>query len=391
MLNSQAFETAIGIALMLFLFATAASAVTEAISAVLKKRAKDLERALADMLNSGELPAEVAAVTTDDAQMFIQKATGKVHASYMSAKSFADAATELIAKAEHLGVLQGKMDTLARETRGQLTSLKAGLETWFDETMAAARDKYSKWASFILFGIGVVLAASLNASVINVGHDLWADTAARQAVVSAAASAGNNTAACDPKGSVTEQASCAISDISSFQLPIGWGSAQRADASGAQWWLVHILGWLLTGALVMLGGPFWFDLLSKLVNLRASGPPPPPAPKDDGSSTTLVANGATPDMDSTRIPTEDLALQRIATRLNQQRDEVTMHQVQLGDLAPPDPNVEGHHKVDWLATALNMPTPLRRPPRNAAPRRVAVGNRVPEPVSNRAKPPSHHH
>ncbi len=32
-----------------------------------------------------------------------------------------------------------------------------------------------------------------------------------------------------------------------------------------------IVGWLLTIAAISLGAPFWFDLLSKISHLRASG------------------------------------------------------------------------------------------------------------------------
>ena len=32
-----------------------------------------------------------------------------------------------------------------------------------------------------------------------------------------------------------------------------------------------IVGWLLTVAAISLGAPFWFDLLGKIVHLRASG------------------------------------------------------------------------------------------------------------------------
>jgi hypothetical protein len=41
--------------------------------------------------------------------------------------------------------------------------------------------------------------------------------------------------------------------------------------------LAKLLGLLLTAVAVSQGGPFWFDLLSKLTNPRGSGPVPPPA------------------------------------------------------------------------------------------------------------------
>ena len=51
----------------------------------------------------------------------------------------------------------------------------------------------------------------------------------------------------------------------------------------------HVVGWLLTGALLMLGAPFWFDLLSRLVSLRNAGKAPPAAAQDPSSATSQRA------------------------------------------------------------------------------------------------------
>jgi hypothetical protein len=38
--------------------------------------------------------------------------------------------------------------------------------------------------------------------------------------------------------------------------------------------LSKILGWLLTAGALSLGAPFWFDVLSKFINIRGSGDKP---------------------------------------------------------------------------------------------------------------------
>ena len=70
-------------------------------------------------------------------------------------------------------------------------------------------------------------------------------------------------------------------------MPIGWGDGRAEFHS----WT--ILGWLLTALLVMLGGPFWFDLLSRLVSLRGAGPKPLTAADDTASATTLLKSAPT--------------------------------------------------------------------------------------------------
>lgn len=48
----------------------------------------------------------------------------------------------------------------------------------------------------------------------------------------------------------------------------------------------HLFGWLLSIAAVSLGAPFWFDTLSRFVNLRGAGPAEKPKNKGDLSSST---------------------------------------------------------------------------------------------------------
>ncbi len=47
----------------------------------------------------------------------------------------------------------------------------------------------------------------------------------------------------------------------------------------------HLLGWLLSIAAVSLGAPFWFDTLSRFVNLRGAGPAEKPRNKGDLKAT----------------------------------------------------------------------------------------------------------
>ena len=77
-----------------------------------------------------------------------------------------------------------------------------------------------------------------------------------------------------------------VDAISTASLPIGLTEVPKRDQ-----WLTIALGWLITALAVSLGAPFWFDLLNKFVNIRASGkapeeePKPPkevPAPKEPG-------------------------------------------------------------------------------------------------------------
>ncbi|MEO8630927.1 MAG: hypothetical protein ABI612_22940 [Betaproteobacteria bacterium] len=60
----------------------------------------------------------------------------------------------------------------------------------------------------------------------------------------------------------------------------------RATEKSGGWWLIKIIGWLITGLAVTLGALFWFDLLNKLVNLRGSGPKPAAVPQSEAKGVT---------------------------------------------------------------------------------------------------------
>ena len=85
-----------------------------------------------------------------------------------------------------------------------------------------------------------------------------------------------------------------LDTLQSIGLPLGWtGSAwptyfdEACDPAGKAvpcrlgdrigdggWWgnlLIALLGWSMTAVACTLGGPFWFDLLNRLVKLRAAG------------------------------------------------------------------------------------------------------------------------
>lgn len=99
----------------------------------------------------------------------------------------------------------------------------------------------------------------------------------------------------------------ALEELQRLGLPIGWSeSAQPQYFGGCPagfapahlcWWgnrLVSLLGWLIVGLACTLGAPFWFDALSRLVRLRASGDKPQaaaPAPATPAPTTSTTRSG----------------------------------------------------------------------------------------------------
>jgi hypothetical protein len=115
-----------------------------------------------------------------------------------------------------------------------------------------------------------------------VAATLWNQSAVRDAVVQAAKNVSSDKTAANPKG--IEGTADAVNSLKALGLPVGWKNwNSEAGTVGT------ILGWLITALLVMLGAPFWYGLLTKLVSMRSSGPPPPKATHDPASATRIDA------------------------------------------------------------------------------------------------------
>jgi hypothetical protein len=78
----------------------------------------------------------------------------------------------------------------------------------------------------------------------------------------------------------------ASEDLESLQVPTASFNDCTVDAEPHVprtpktffcWLSTHALGFLLTAIAASLGAPFWFDVLNRFVNLRASGNKPSPA------------------------------------------------------------------------------------------------------------------
>lgn len=321
MFSSQVLETGIGLVFMIFVLAIAASGVLELGNRLLNVRAKDLEVALQSLL-SGSKPgagerfrgavsrlggAVGAPKLADDAQQAWNAFTAtsvyqgllatrnQIRPAYLSAQAFAEAVDEMLQTPGAVAPLAGqpvarRQAALALDdVRSGSQEFRAGLERWYDEAMTGLSARYRKKSSMWLLFIGPVLAGALNASVPHVAEELWRDSATRAVVVAAAeaAPAPTGNASTTPAQTV-EQVAATAEQLTALGLPIGWSG--EPTPFDPRWWGVHLLGWLLTGALCSMGGPFWFDVLGRLTAIRS--PRPPTAVDDDTSATHAVVRKA---------------------------------------------------------------------------------------------------
>lgn len=163
------------------------------------------------------------------------------------------------------GRVKSSLQALVLQARGDLDKFNAGVERWFDDAMDRLSGAYKRFCGLFLLGFGIVVAVAFNIDSIAIAGYLWKNPDAAAAFAAsaqgAAAAASAPTAMASPPTQIAAAWQAAA-------IPFGWGDAPVDN------WALKVLGWLATALAVSLGAPFWFDLLGRLLNLRAAGPKP---------------------------------------------------------------------------------------------------------------------
>ena len=176
------------------------------------------------------------------------------------------------------------------EAAGDLNVFKHRLEEWFNNSMDRVSGWYKRHTQFMLLLIGLFLAIGLNIDTIAITtylskHKQEAEILANMGAVAIKDTSFKPTT--DPisqrnlRNLINENYS-----VSSL-LGLGWGNYNNNKTIwGKIKYILYetfceswsrFLGFLITALAISLGAPFWFDLLSKIVNLRSSGKPVNPS------------------------------------------------------------------------------------------------------------------
>lgn len=195
---------------------------------------------------------------------------------------------------------------------GNMDKLRTHIQDWFDGTMNRAGGWYKRRTQAVLFMLGILMACTLNVDSLHVMQRLTADKAFRDVVVKQAGSASALDAG--KEAPALARLSDARNEIDSVGMPVGWRAI--SDGRMLPWvprqlcrseyrfskpldsfepppcvtgademygWFRVFAGWLVTALAVMLGAPFWFDTLNKLMVIRSTIKPKDKSPDDGGS------------------------------------------------------------------------------------------------------------
>lgn len=322
MFDFPALDVAIGLVFLYVVVALVCTTVNEAISTAVGLRARFLQLGLLNLL-SGSVKTTAAGIQTARrfyghalVQGLIRPGRGPdpvadptamtrwwhrpPYPSYLPSRTFVAALTDLAETSEGLKAVDeqeakavaervkkaaaGLERSLASMPNTQLSeallalyrsagrdaaSFTHAVEQWFDDAMERVSGWYKRRVHLILAGIATVIVLLLNADTLAAGRVLWRDDAVRAAVVKKAESAA--------EGQLSDVE--LDRQVKKLDLPLGWefsfGDEPTQFPNDFVAWLAKLLGLSLTIGAAMLGAPFWFDLLSKITRVRATGAPPP--------------------------------------------------------------------------------------------------------------------
>ena len=156
----------------------------------------------------------------------------------------------------------------------------------FNEVMERTSGVYKRNAKGLSILFGIVSAAAFNIDTLYIVNQLYKDPGLRENFEQAATNLVNTYEKCrnEANGNQEEINKCQ-KDLDNWKtsfekdqsLPIGWNE----DTKFWNEWdenttlvkkslrlLKSVIGWLISAIAIAMGAPFWFDLLSKVVNVR---------------------------------------------------------------------------------------------------------------------------
>jgi hypothetical protein len=330
MFNSPIIDVAITLSFTYFMLSLIISAFNEFVYSLLSKRGKMLKQAICDLLfdDDGKWKAFVTKkIYTSPQIQCLQKSPGKFP-SYIPAANFATAVIDTMrtdgklldmntirdyltnTTADNVLPLQLRLALLPmfERAQGDVQKLQAQIETFYNNAMDRVTGWYKRQTSKVIFFIALTICVLGNIDTINMVRKLWGDpqlAAKTDKIIGVAqkikydknANSFSMDSVIDGVSGTYEitqtdtatrsqkkitvsinNAAGGAKVLVNSGVPIGWpgnnsmSGKDTAAAIGA--FFVMLAGWLITAFAVMLGAPFWFDLMNKFINLRGSGKKP---------------------------------------------------------------------------------------------------------------------
>ena len=321
-MNSPILDIAIVLVFTYLLLSIMASSIYELVITTLRARNKMLKDAINNLFFDEEWRKNISTQIIESPTIKVLKKSEDAFPAYIPANSFA---LSIIGLLRNEGDVKMDIETIRTRLtdpnciiKGEAkiallnlldtcddnyTKFIKNLEHFFDDYM----DRVSGWFKLkyqkVMFLISFLVAVFLNIDSIEIANRLWKDKNSLKLAADIVANqssnitkdengkvvfANNHVITTEPIDTSTERGKQIadslhiknnVENVKSAQyqltqpgIPMGWNESNSPKTLND--WFIKIMGWIITTGAVYMGAPFWFDLLSKLVNLRGTGKKP---------------------------------------------------------------------------------------------------------------------
>ena len=291
-MQNQIIDVAIGLALAFMVVSVLVSAIQEIVAGLLNSRSAQLEKGIKCLLfgKTDLVDAEEQKFIKDlfNHPLLFNLSPGEKLASYLPSNNFALALVE-VASAKIMESGRGKegirdlasavdsdswrrlLSSLEAEAKGDMGLLRREIEKQYEQMMDRVSGWYKRRSQGSLLFYGFFLAVLLNVDALDLSRRLWTYSVTRAVVVASASELETRTHG-DPQK--MEEGLVSLNGMQS--LPVGWptkwtdGKAY-SNENKAIYFVISLIGWLITALASSLGAPFWFDIIGKFVRLKNAG------------------------------------------------------------------------------------------------------------------------
>jgi hypothetical protein len=173
----------------------------------------------------------------------------------------------------------------AKSTEEGIILLRREIENSFDSSMERAGGVYKRNAKGVAVLIGITLAITANADTFHIVDRLSKDSLLREIIIDKA------TQVAPPGSNSSDINNIDANEIfKEVELPLGWTDVNLKQQINRRKFRINglpvfsvltmICGWFISGIAIAMGAPFWFDLLSKVMNVRNAGEKGKQAPRN---------------------------------------------------------------------------------------------------------------
>ena len=189
---------------------------------------------------------------------------------------------------------------LTEKTTGAIEMFQSKIESWYNSNMdrisGTMKTKYTRRFTFIT---AVLVCALLNADTVEISQYLYNNPEARTQLAAEAYKTGAddsikqdmqrikeslNTSAVNDTVKLTltqlqDSINAKMESVNKAKaalqesIPLGWSKIEFAKLKNFNW-ILKLIGMAITIVAIMMGAPFWFDVLNKISNLRGTGAKP---------------------------------------------------------------------------------------------------------------------